>query len=59
MKIIKILKILGLTLLDIGAFILIISNMKDIYNFGINLNNIFTIIFISVVTIFINLYNKN
>lgn len=58
MKKIKLLKNMGLILLDIGAILLIIYKVNYIYNNGINFNIISSIIFIIIVTIFLNLYNK-
>ncbi|CAI2669189.1 hypothetical protein HW41_04800 [Apilactobacillus kunkeei] len=56
---IKLLKNMGLILLDIGALILISYNVNYIYNNGINFNIISSTIFIIIMTIFLNLYNKS
>lgn len=56
---IKLLKNMGLILLDIGALILISYNVTYIYNNGINFNIISSTIFIIIMTIFLNLYNKS
>ncbi|CAI2677252.1 hypothetical protein AKUG0406_TOXIN100020 (plasmid) [Apilactobacillus kunkeei] len=56
---IKSLKNMGLILLDIGALILISYNVNYIYNNGINFKIISSTIFIIIMTIFLNLYNKS
>lgn len=56
---IKLLKNMGLIFLDLGALILISYNVNYIYNNGINFNIISSTIFIIIMTIFLNLYNKS
>lgn len=56
---IKLLKNMGLIFLDLGALILTIYNVNYIYNNGISFNIISSTIFIIIMTIFLNLYNKS
>lgn len=57
MKINRLLKIIALILLNLGAIIIVIDKVNYIYNYGMNLNKILDVIFVITLTTFLNYEN--